>query len=67
MNTNAFQECSAVDITTPVTKWSYCIKHIDELPYIIDKAFHIANDKKGAVLLIYQNVFLLKQKNHILL
>ena len=50
MNTNAFQECSAVDISSPVTKWSYCVKNIDELSYIIDKAFYIANDKKkGAV------------------
>lgn len=46
INTNAFQECPAVAITTPVTKWSYCVQNIDELAGVIDKAFYIANDKK---------------------
>ena len=50
MNTNAFQECSAVDISKPVTKWSYCVKNVEELPLVIDAAFEIANNgKKGAV------------------
>ncbi len=49
MNTNAFQECPAVDITKPITKWSYCIDTIDEIEEVIDKAFFIANDKKKGV------------------
>ena len=50
MNTNAFQECPAVAISSPVTKWSYCVQNIEELSDVIDKAFFIANDKKkGAV------------------
>lgn len=50
MNTNAFQECAAVGISSHVTKWSYCVQSIDELSDVIDAAFHIANNgKKGAV------------------
>lgn len=50
MGTNAFQECPAVDITKPITKWSYCIKDTNEIPYVIDEAFNIANNgKKGSV------------------
>ena len=50
MGTLAFQECPAIEITKPVTKYSYCIKNIEEVPYIMDKAYKIANDgKKGAV------------------
>lgn len=50
MGTNAFQECPAVDITKPVTKWSYCVRKVDELESVLDYAFIIANDgKKGSV------------------
>ena len=50
MGTCAFQESPAVEITRPITKWSYCVKDINELSYVVDKAFYIANDgKKGAV------------------
>lgn len=49
MNTNAFQECPAVEITKPITKWSYCVESIDELSSVIDQAFIIANDKKKGV------------------
>tara|TARA_Y100001954_G_C15801177_1_gene600190 strand:- start:288 stop:2066 length:1779 start_codon:yes stop_codon:yes gene_type:complete len=50
IGTCAFQESPAVEITKPVTKWSYCVQNIDELSYVVDKAFYIANDgKKGAV------------------
>lgn len=50
MGTLAFQECPATEITKPVTKFSYCIKNIEEVPYIMEKAYKIANDgKKGTV------------------
>ena len=50
MGTLAFQECPATEITKPITKWSYCIQDINEIPRVIDLAFKIANDgKKGAV------------------
>lgn len=50
MGTQAFQECPSVDITKPVTKWSYCVDNVNELSDIIDEAFRIATTgKKGAV------------------
>jgi acetolactate synthase I/II/III large subunit len=48
--TNAFQEAPAVDLTKHVTKWSYQITDINEMPYVIDEAFNIATEGKcGAV------------------
>lgn len=50
VGTNAFQECPAVELTKPITKWSHFIKSVQEIPYIMDKAFYIANNgKPGAV------------------
>lgn len=46
----SFQECPATEITQHITKWNYCIKNIEEVPYVLDIAFKIANDgKKGPV------------------
>lgn len=50
MGTCAFQEAPSTEITKPITKWSYCVQDVNELPYVLDKAFWLANDKKkGAV------------------
>jgi acetolactate synthase-1/2/3 large subunit len=50
MGSSAFQECPAIEITKSITKWSYCIQNVEEIPTVIDLAFKIANDgKKGAV------------------
>lgn len=50
MGTNAFQEAPAVEITKPVTKWSYCINDPNEVGDVIDEAFRVANSgKRGAV------------------
>ena len=46
MGTNAFQEAPATEITKSVTKWSYCVKDLYELPEVLDYAFYIANHKK---------------------
>jgi len=46
IGTDAFQEAPAVEISKSVTKWSYCVKDVSELPEVMDKAFLIANDKK---------------------
>lgn len=48
--TNAFQEAPATELTKNVTKWSYKIEDINDLEYIIDEAFKVANNgKKGSV------------------
>lgn len=50
MGTNAFQEAPATEISKHVTKWSHCVNSINELQECLDKAFHVAMDKKkGAV------------------
>lgn len=50
MGTQAFQECPSVEMSKPVTKWSYCVQNIEELPYVIDEAFSIATSgKPGSV------------------
>jgi len=49
MGTQAFQECPAVEITKPITKWSVEVQDVNELEYIINKAFFIANDQKKGV------------------
>ena len=46
MGTLAFQECPAIDITKPVTKFSYCLESVEEVPYIMDLAYKLANSKK---------------------
>ena len=50
IGTNAFQECPATEITAPITKWSYLIKDVHEVPDILEWAFHIATTgKPGSV------------------
>tara|TARA_B110000483_G_scaffold207787_1_gene252964 strand:+ start:323 stop:2050 length:1728 start_codon:yes stop_codon:yes gene_type:complete len=50
MGTQAFQECPAVDLTKYITKWSYTVRAVNELPIVIDTAFKIAmSGRKGAV------------------
>ena len=50
LGTNAFQEAPSVDLTKVFTKWSYCVKKTEDLPFILDKAFKISNEgKKGVV------------------
>ena len=50
MGTNAFQEAPSVDITKPFTKWSYSVKNINELDFVLDEAFNISMEgKKGVV------------------
>ena len=50
MGTDAFQEAPAVNITRNVTKWSHLVTDINDIPFIVDMAFYIANNgKKGPV------------------
>ena len=50
IGTNAFQECPATEITKPITKWSYLINDINEIPDVVDEAFRISTSgKPGSV------------------
>ncbi|WP_442955947.1 thiamine pyrophosphate-binding protein [Paenibacillus sp. MMO-58] len=43
LGTDAFQEADIVGITMPITKHSYLVRDIAELPRIIHEAFYIAS------------------------
>ncbi|WP_201005133.1 biosynthetic-type acetolactate synthase large subunit [Paenibacillus glycanilyticus] len=52
LGTDAFQEADIVGITMPITKHSYLVRDIEELPRIIHEAFYIASTgRKGPVLI----------------
>jgi acetolactate synthase-1/2/3 large subunit len=50
VGTDAFQECNAVELTKPCTKWSYQIQSLEEVQAVVHEAFRVANSgKKGPV------------------
>lgn len=52
MGMGAFQETDMVGLTTPITKWSYQIRNIKEIPAAIKAAFKIAlTGRPGPVLI----------------
>ncbi|CAM3820338.1 biosynthetic-type acetolactate synthase large subunit [Cohnella lubricantis] len=52
IGTDAFQEADIVGITMPITKHSYMVRDVSDLPRVIHEAFHIANTgRKGPVLI----------------
>lgn len=52
IGTDAFQEADITGITMPITKHSYLVRKVEDLPQIIHEAFHIANTgRKGPVLI----------------
>ena len=52
LGTDAFQEADIIGITLAVTKWSYRITDVNEIPFILSKAFYLANSgRPGPVML----------------
>ncbi|MNH90990.1 Acetolactate synthase large subunit [compost metagenome] len=52
IGTDAFQEADITGITMPITKHSYLVRDVKDLPRVIHEAFHIANTgRKGPVLI----------------
>jgi len=50
VGTDAFQECLAVDLTRPCTKWSYQIDSVEEVRSVVHEAFRVASTgKRGPV------------------
>lgn len=43
IGTDAFQESDVMGITTPVTKYNYQVRDLEQLPKIVNEAFHIAS------------------------
>ncbi|MBS4023019.1 MAG: biosynthetic-type acetolactate synthase large subunit [Dethiobacter sp.] len=52
IGTDAFQEADITGITYPVTKHSYLVKDVNQLPVIIKEAFHIATTGRCGPVLI---------------
>ncbi|MDO5650203.1 MAG: thiamine pyrophosphate-binding protein, partial [Gallicola sp.] len=52
VGTDAFQEVDITGITLPIVKHSYLVKDANDIPQIVEDAFHIANTgRKGPVLI----------------
>ncbi|WP_310550849.1 biosynthetic-type acetolactate synthase large subunit [Paenibacillus glufosinatiresistens] len=52
IGTDAFQEADITGITMPITKHSYLVRSVEDLPRVIHEAFHIASTgRKGPVLI----------------
>jgi len=50
VGTDAFQECLAVDLTRPCTKWSYQVRSVEEVRSVIHEAYRVASTgKRGPV------------------
>ncbi|OIJ18334.1 acetolactate synthase, large subunit, biosynthetic type [Anaerobacillus alkalidiazotrophicus] len=52
IGTDAFQEADVVGITMPITKHSYQVRNVNDLPRIIKEAFHIATTGRPGPVLI---------------
>ena len=52
IGTDAFQECDAIGLTRPATKWNHQIRHLDEVIPTLAKAFSLAaNGRPGPVVI----------------
>ena len=52
MGSDAFQEADVTGVTLPVTKHNYLVEDVDDLPYVIKEAFHIARTGRPGPVLI---------------
>jgi acetolactate synthase I/II/III large subunit len=52
LGTDAFQEADIVGVTLSITKWNYQITHAEEIPFILAKAFYIAQTGRPGPVLI---------------
>lgn len=52
LGTDAFQEIDVIGITQAITKWSYQIRSVEEIPWAVARAFYIASTgRPGPVVL----------------
>lgn len=52
IGSDAFQEADVIGITMPITKYSYQVRKVEDLPRIIKEAFHIATTGRPGPVLI---------------
>jgi len=52
LGTDAFQETDVIGLTTPISKWSYQIRRVEDIQWAVARAFHIASTgRPGPVVL----------------
>ena len=52
LGSDAFQECDLVDVTQPISKWSYQIRRPEDVAWAVSRAFYIARSgRPGPVVL----------------
>ncbi|MDR3219590.1 MAG: biosynthetic-type acetolactate synthase large subunit [Dysgonamonadaceae bacterium] len=52
LGTDAFQEVDVIGVTLPITKWAYQVRHAEEIPWAVARAFYIASTgRPGPVVL----------------
>jgi acetolactate synthase-1/2/3 large subunit len=49
---DAFQETDITGITVPITKHNYLVQSVEEIPYVIKEAFHLARSGRPAPVLL---------------
>jgi acetolactate synthase-1/2/3 large subunit len=52
IGTDAFQEADIIGITTPITKYSFQIRHVKEIPRTVKAAFHVASTGRPGPVLV---------------
>ncbi len=52
LGTDAFQETDVMSLAMPITKWCYQIADVNEIPYIMAKAFYIARSGRPGPVLV---------------
>src|SRR5690554_961513 len=52
IGTDAFQEADILGITTPITKYNYQVRNIEDIPHVVKKAFYIASSGRPGPVLI---------------
>ncbi len=52
IGTDAFQEADILGITTPITKYNYQVRNIEDIPRIIKEAFYIASSGRPGPVVI---------------
>jgi acetolactate synthase-1/2/3 large subunit len=52
LGTDAFQETDITGITVPITKHNYLVQNVEDIPYVIKEAFHLARSGRPGPVLI---------------
>ncbi|MED3571408.1 acetolactate synthase large subunit [Cytobacillus praedii] len=52
IGSDAFQEADVLGITTPITKYNYQVRNIEDIPRIVKEAFYIASSGRPGPVLI---------------